>query len=109
MLEGAGTRQTGQARKVIAMMWYDGGWGWGGWVVMAVTMVLFWALLIAGIIALVRYFTGTAHGHPSGAHPPGQPGWPNREAEQVLAERFARGEIDEDEYRRRLALLREHR
>ncbi|MFZ4247511.1 SHOCT domain-containing protein [Streptomyces griseoincarnatus] len=27
-------------------------------------------------------------------------------AEQVLAERFARGEIDEDEYRRRAAVLR---
>ena len=33
---------------------------------------------------------------------------PNR-AEDLLAERFARGEIDEDEFRRRMALLREHR
>ncbi len=31
------------------------------------------------------------------------------EAEDLLAERFARGEIDEDEYLRRAALLREHR
>jgi putative membrane protein len=29
--------------------------------------------------------------------------------ERVLAERFARGEIDEDEYRRRLSVLRERR
>ncbi|HKI40901.1 MAG TPA: SHOCT domain-containing protein [Mycobacterium sp.] len=28
--------------------------------------------------------------------------------EDTLAHRFARGEIDEDEYRRRIALLREH-
>ncbi len=27
----------------------------------------------------------------------------------VLAQRFARGEIDEDEYRRSIAVLREHR
>jgi len=29
--------------------------------------------------------------------------------EQVLAERFARGEIDEGEYRQRLATLRGHK
>jgi putative membrane protein len=27
----------------------------------------------------------------------------------VLAERFARGEIDDDEYRQRMTTLREHR
>jgi hypothetical protein len=30
-------------------------------------------------------------------------------ADDALAERFARGEIDENEYRQRLAALREHR
>jgi putative membrane protein len=30
-------------------------------------------------------------------------------AEDRLADRFARGEIDEDEFRRRMTLLREHR
>jgi putative membrane protein len=33
----------------------------------------------------------------------------NRTAEDVLAERFARGEIAADEYRERLAELRSHR
>ncbi|MGW1028788.1 SHOCT domain-containing protein [Streptomyces sp. NPDC002577] len=92
------------------MMWYDGGWGWGGWFFMAIFMVLFWALVIAGIVALVRYLTARHHGHQGG--PPsssGEPGWGGRRAEDLLAERFARGEIDEDEYERRLALLREHR
>ncbi|ATG54671.1 hypothetical protein CFK41_07745 [Brachybacterium ginsengisoli] len=32
---------------------------------------------------------------------------PRREAETALGERFARGEIDEDEYRTRRAVLRE--
>ena len=32
----------------------------------------------------------------------------NGSGEQVLSERYARGEIDEDEYRRRLGVLREH-
>ncbi|MCF3130812.1 SHOCT domain-containing protein [Streptomyces olivochromogenes] len=77
---------------------------------MAVFMVLFWALIIAGVIALVRYLAGPRHHQDSGPHPlNGEPRWGSRRAEDVLAERFARGEIDDDEYVRRLALLREHR
>ncbi|MFE0376714.1 SHOCT domain-containing protein [Streptomyces inhibens] len=91
-------------------MWYDG-WGWGGWYVMAVGMALFWGLIIVGVVALVRYLTSSHHSHPSGPQPPssGESGRGSRRAEDVLAERFARGEIDEDEYQRRLKLLREHR
>ncbi|MGV9567318.1 SHOCT domain-containing protein [Streptomyces sp. NPDC003480] len=97
------------------MMWYDGGWGWGNWFVVTAFMVLFWALLIAGIIALVRYLTGAHHHHhhhqqqPGPRPSPGERGWGNQRAEDLLAERFARGEIDDDEYKRRLTLLREHR
>ncbi|MGW3955147.1 SHOCT domain-containing protein [Streptomyces sp. NPDC004752] len=91
------------------MMWYDGGWGWGGWFTMAVFMVLFWALIIAGVIALVRYLTGTHHPQPGPRPSSGEPRWGSRRAEELLAERFARGEIDEDEYKRRLTTLREHR
>ncbi|MEW2433281.1 SHOCT domain-containing protein [Streptomyces caniferus] len=92
------------------MMWFGGGWGWGGWFVMAVIMVFFWALVIAGIVALVHYLTSARHGHQT-SRPlsSGEPGAGNRQAEDVLADRFARGEIDDDEYKRRLALLREHR
>ncbi|MFQ6199890.1 hypothetical protein [Streptomyces sp. NPDC000405] len=32
------------------MMWYDG-WGWGGWFLMLVITVLFWAVAIAAVIA----------------------------------------------------------
>ncbi|KMO82625.1 hypothetical protein MAAFP003_4098 [Mycobacterium ahvazicum] len=88
-------------------MMYDG-WGWGGmgsggWILMTVLMVLFWAAVITAVVLAIRYLTGPRH---TGAHPPG-PG-PAR-AEGLLAERFARGEIDEDEYQRRMTLLREHR
>lgn len=89
------------------MLWWDGnGWGLGGWFVIALMMVIFWGLLIAGVVALARY-TGSSHR----ADRPGGPGTPPGagRAEDVLAERFARGEIDEDEYRRRLAVLREQR
>ncbi|MFF3875207.1 hypothetical protein [Streptomyces sp. NPDC001978] len=92
------------------MMWYDGGWGWGGWFAMAIFPVLFLVLVIGGVVVLVRYLTGSRHVHQGGPPPfPGEPGWGSKRAEDLLAERFARGEIDEDEYKRRLTLLREHR
>jgi putative membrane protein len=63
-------------------------------------MVLFWALLIAGIVALVVFVTGE---RPTRQVPP--PEAPS--AEQILAARFARGEISETEYRDRIAVLRD--
>ena len=83
------------------MMWgYD--WGWGAWLVMSVGMVLFWGLVIAGIVVLVRYLSGTGQGGPPASSP--DPGRPS--AQELLDERFARGEIDQDEYTRRRELLR---
>ncbi len=82
------------------MYWYDHNMGWWGWAGMGIGMVLFWALLIAGIVALVVYTKGDRH-VPRDATPAASP-------EQVLAARFARGEINETEYRDRLAVLREH-
>jgi putative membrane protein len=85
------------------MMWYDGnGWGWGGWILMTVGMVAFWALVITAVVLAIRYLTRSRSSDASAASS-GQ----NR-AEDVLAERFARGEIDENEYRQRLSALREH-
>jgi putative membrane protein len=83
------------------MMW-GSQWGWGGWLVMLAMMVLFWGLIVAGLIVLARSLGGP---HPGRSGPDGgRPG-----AEEILAERFARGEIDEEEYTRRHALLRSGR
>ena len=81
---------------------YGGGWGWAGWLATTVVMVAFFALVITAIVAAVRYLNGGGHGH---ARHPGA----DRQPEHLLAERFARGDIDEEEYRRRATLLREHR
>jgi putative membrane protein len=86
----------------MTMMMYGwDGWGWGGWVVMTVVMVLFWALVITAVVLAVRYLAGspTAASRRRGAGPP--------RGEDLLADRFARGEIDDEEYRRRLTLLRD--
>jgi putative membrane protein len=76
---------------VITMMWFGGG-----------MMVLFWAAVIFGIVALIRYAGRGGQrwdGQHGGESP--QPAAP----ETLLAERFARGEIDDQEYRQRLAAL----
>lgn len=72
-------------------------WGWGltnafgiGGFFMMFMMVVFWGLIIAGIILAVRALSGT--GVVSGGA-----GQKNR-ALEILQERYARGEIDKDEY-----------
>jgi putative membrane protein len=64
-------------------------------------MVLFWALIIVGIITLIRFNTGTIR-----AVTQPQPQSDDESPAKVLASRFARGEIEEPEYQQRLAVLR---
>jgi putative membrane protein len=73
--------------------------GWG-YALGIIGMVLFWVVLVLAIAAAVRYLD-----RKRGESFPPPP--PPPTAEQVLAERFARGEIDADEYRRRLDTLRQ--
>ena len=80
------------------MNWYGSGMSGWGYALMTISMVLFWGAVIAGIVLLVRHFGRSGQQTPA---PPSQPPAP----EQLLAERFARGEIDEQEYRQRLAVL----
>ena len=82
--------------------WMWGGWGWGGWILMTLAMVVFWALVITAIVLAIRYLTGGSRANQASPSS-------GRGAEDVLAERFARGEIDDDEYRQRMTRLREHR
>jgi putative membrane protein len=64
------------------------GWGPGPW------LLIPWLLLIAVLVWVwLRW-----RRQPS-----------SRDGESVLAERYARGEIDDDEYRSRLTILRERR
>jgi putative membrane protein len=79
------------------MMYYgDHMSGWG-WFAMSVGTILFWGLVITAIVLLVRNINKVS-GPASHRVPP----------EQLLADRFARGEIDETEYQQRLAALLEH-
>jgi putative membrane protein len=76
------------------MMWYSEGQpGWGGWTLMLVSMLILWGLLIWGIGSVLR------------PGPGGDKISPDRSPEQLLAHRFAAGEIDADAYRRGLDVL----
>lgn len=71
------------------MMYSDSGWVW---LWMAVMMVIFWGTVVAVIVlAIVR--RPTVHGSPGPT------------ARDVLDARFARGEIDIDDYRQRRSIL----
>jgi putative membrane protein len=82
------------------MIWYDHGVGGWGWFAMSVGMILFWALIITLGVLLYR-----ALAMPGGSSDRADARPPGPAPEQLLAERFARGEIDEDEYHRRLTVL----
>jgi len=80
------------------MYWGNGMGGWG-MILMTFSGLLFWGLIITGIVLLVR--STNRGGQPGPAATPARTQTP----QQVLADRFARGEIDEDEYTRRLQVL----
>ena len=85
------------------------GMGFAGWWGLGLGMLLFWGLVIAGLVLLVRWAVGS-RGDQRPLEPPAAPGPPvvppAAEAHRILDERFARGEIDDEEYRRRRDLLR---
>lgn len=84
------------------MMW---GWGndWGGGggrALMAVFMLVVLALIVVGIILLVRGLN--RHDYVQPGPPQGRPSGPSStSALQVLEERYARGEIQREEFLQR--------
>lgn len=84
-----------QALTGRMMDWNDGyHMGWG--LTAGLFMLLFWLLVIGAAILLVRWLVVSSHR--TNARP---------EAQRLLDERLARGEISVVEYRERTAALRE--
>jgi putative membrane protein len=96
-------------------------YGVGDWWWSTFSTLLFVALIVGLVVVLARAFSGPRRGGAGGAGavgrrvagpwygPPGgrHPGSAPEGAERILAERYARGEISEEEYRARLEVLRE--
>ncbi|HZE39035.1 MAG TPA: SHOCT domain-containing protein [Stackebrandtia sp.] len=74
------------------MMYWGYGAG-GGWIYMLLGMALFWTALI--VMAVLAY---RAWAHRDGRRV--------SRAEHILAERYAKGEIDDEEFEHRSATLR---
>jgi putative membrane protein len=73
--------------------------GWG-WPLMTLGMLGFWALVTVLAVALLR-----RPGQPHQQRQPDQQ--PRPGAEEMPAQRLARGELDPEEYRQRLQTLQE--
>ena len=69
------------------MMGWGGGWGFLG----ALHMLLWWVLIILGIVVLVKWLVGSKR----------DASMPSDRALEILRERYAGGEIDKDEFDKR--------
>ena len=75
-------------------MWH-GTWVWGHMVVGGLMMLVFWVAVIALIILILRWLSGNARAQ----HPRGD------SALDILEARFARGEIEREEFEEKKRLL----
>lgn len=81
--------------ELVGMLgYYHHDTGWAGWLVMALSMLAFWGLVVWAVVMLFR------------SEPPARTSRGGDEPQRILDERFARGEIDEDEYHDRQQVLR---
>lgn len=74
------------------MMGWGGGWGWS--IFGLVHMVLWWFLIILGIVVLAKWLFGSSSGGGSRISTEDR-------ALAILRERYARGEIDKTEFEAR--------
>lgn len=90
----ASTAATAQNYGDHPHMW---GWGWGGAILGPIMMIVFIALIVGAVVLVLRWMG-------FGGAPAAQG---ERNARDILDERFARGEIDKDEYKERKQVLSE--
>lgn len=93
----AGPALADQAHETLAhpMMW--GAWGWAGMIVGPLMMIAVLAAVVAAAVLLVRWMAGTPAAGPALASA--------MTPLDILNERFAKGEIDKQDFEERARLL----
>lgn len=76
-----------QSSNYTPMMWGNNAAGWGFSFLGPIFMILWWGLIIVVIVALVRWSTNQSKGGSS-----------DKTALDIIKERYARGEIDKQEF-----------
>lgn len=84
-------------KEEVCVVMMSGSWGWWG-------PGVFFMIFCMGMMMWMMM----SHGHGSHGSQTGEPHGPDG-AEHILAERLARGEIDTEEYERRLAVIQRSR
>ena len=72
-----------------------GTWGWGGMIFGPIMMIVFIAVIVGAVVLVLRW-TGLGGSAVAGGA---------NKARHILDERFARGEIDKDDYEERKRVL----
>ncbi len=81
--------------------WGNGYWTYGAWLPMMLAMVVFLAFIVWAVVVLTRSWASKAEDHDRTPNP--------SDPIRILEERFARGEIDEEEYAKRRTILQQNR
>lgn len=79
--------------------WHPG-WGWDHMLFGGLMMIAFWGAIIVLLVLLVRWLGGA-----SGPNHPSSASASRRSPLEILQERFAKGEIDKEDYEERRKLL----
>ena len=77
------------------MMYWNGDWNGWAWFLMALSIVAFWSLVVVAEWLVVRATRANQPTPPASAS-----------AEDILRQRYAAGDIDDEEFSRRLRTLR---
>ena len=96
-LPGAGWAQQQTPQFYGPHMWSS---GWHGWFFGPIMMIVFIAVAVVVVVLLVRWLGAGSHG--SAPHAPA-----GKTPLDILKERFARGEIDKEEFEERRRVLGE--
>ena len=73
---------------MMPMGWGGGGWGYGWGLFGMIFMLLFWILVLVGVVLLIRWLLLEARGG----------GRQGESALEILKKRYARGEVNKEEF-----------